>query len=74
MPLNPKPFLVELTGKHVMVKLKWSMDYRGFLLSVDNYMNLQLTNTEEFISGQFTGALGEILIRCNNVLSIQEVQ
>ena len=27
-------------------------------------MNLQLANTEEFIDGQFTGNLGEVLIRC----------
>lgn len=29
-------------------------------------MNLQLANTEEFIEGQFTGNLGEVLIRCGN--------
>jgi len=29
---------------------------------------LQLANTEEFIDGQFTGNLGEVLIRCNNVM------
>jgi len=42
--------------------------YVGYLVSVDAYMNLQLANTEEFIDGQFTGNLGEVLIRCNNVL------
>ena len=36
----------------------------GYLVSVDAYMNLQLANTEEFIEGQFTGNLGEVLIRC----------
>ncbi|KAI3986076.1 hypothetical protein MKX01_039158 [Papaver californicum] len=51
-----------------MVKLKWGMEYTGFLVSVGSYMNLQLVNTEEYIDGQFTGNLGEILIRCNNVL------
>jgi len=34
-------------------------------------MNLQLKNTEEFIDGQFAGVLGEVLIRCNNVLYIK---
>jgi small nuclear ribonucleoprotein F len=29
---------------------------------------VQLANTEEFVDGQFTGNLGEVLIRCNNVL------
>lgn len=50
------------------MKLKWGMEYKGLLVSVDSYMNLQLTNTEEFVDGQLTGNLGEVLIRCNNVL------
>ena len=44
----------------------------GFLLSVDSYMNLQLTSTEEYIDGAFTGNLGEVLIRCNNVLYVRQ--
>ncbi|EMP39041.1 Small nuclear ribonucleoprotein F [Chelonia mydas] len=35
LPLNPKPFLNGLTGKLVMVKLKWGMEYKGYLVSVD---------------------------------------
>merc|ERR1711990_1075501 len=73
LPLNPKPFLNGLTGKPVMVKLKWGMEYKGYLVSVDGYMNLQLANSEEYIDGTFTGNLGEILIRCNNVLYIRGV-
>lgn len=42
VPVNPKPFLNELTGKPVVVKLKWGMEYKGYLVSVDNYMNLQV--------------------------------
>ncbi|KAK0593768.1 hypothetical protein LWI29_008504 [Acer saccharum] len=49
IPVNPKPFLNNLTGKTVIVKLKWGMEYKGFLASVDSYMNLQLGNTEEYI-------------------------
>ncbi|CAN7015171.1 unnamed protein product [Brassica rapa subsp. trilocularis] len=73
IPVNPKPFLNNLTGKTVIVKLKWGMEYKGFLASVDTYMNLQLGNTEEYIDGQLTGNLGEILIRCNNVLYVRGV-
>ncbi|KAF8334453.1 hypothetical protein F5887DRAFT_990725 [Amanita rubescens] len=69
-PVNPKPFLQELTGKPVFVRLKWGLEYRGFLVSTDGYMNLQLANTEEFQDGQSNGALGEVFIRCNNVLYI----
>ena len=39
---NPKPFLAELTGKPVVVKLKWGMEYKGFLMSFDSYMNIQV--------------------------------
>lgn len=42
MPVNPKPFLNEITGKPVIVKLKWGMEYRGKLMAVDGYMNLQV--------------------------------
>ena len=46
-----------------MAKLKWGMEYKGYLVSVDSYMNLQLANTEEFIDGVSQGTLGEVLIR-----------
>ena len=29
VPVNPKPFLNNLTGKTVIVKLKWGMEYKG---------------------------------------------
>uniref|UniRef100_A0A8C6MRE4 Small nuclear ribonucleoprotein F n=1 Tax=Mus spicilegus TaxID=10103 RepID=A0A8C6MRE4_MUSSI len=74
LPLNPKPFLNGLTGKPVMVKLKWGMEYKGYLVSVDGYMNMQLANTEEYIDGALSGHLGEVLIRCNNVLYIRGVE
>ncbi|KAJ9506144.1 small nuclear ribo protein F [Haematococcus lacustris] len=73
VPVNPKPFLNDLTGKQVIVKLKWGMEYKGYLVSVDSYMNLQLASTEEYIDGQSVGALGEVLIRCNNVLYMRGV-
>lgn len=41
-PVNPKPFLADLTGKPVYVRLKWGMEYKGYLVSTDNYMNLQV--------------------------------
>lgn len=74
MPVNPKPFLNDLTGKTVIVKLKWGMEYKGYLVSVDSYMNLQLANTDEIINGEKTGNLGEVLIRCNNVLYMRGVE
>jgi len=40
-------------------------------VSIDSYMNIQLTNAEEYIDQKLTSALGQVLIRCNNVLWIQ---
>lgn len=54
-----------------MVRLKWGMEYKGVLVSVDSYMNLQLAGAEEYIDGNLAGNLGEILIRCNNVLYLR---
>ena len=42
LPVNPKPFLNGLTGKPVIIKLKWGMEYKGILVSTDNYMNVQV--------------------------------
>jgi small nuclear ribonucleoprotein F len=70
--VNPKPFLADLVGKQVLVKLKWGhMEYQGTLNSSDSYMNLYLERTEELIDGQFAGFLGDVLIRCNNILYLK---
>ena len=74
MPINPKPYLNSLTGKAVTVKLKWGHEYKGYLVSVDGYMNLQLADAEEHIDGRCTGSLGEVLIRCNNVLYLRKAE
>ena len=58
----------------MVVKLKWGMEYKGTLMSTDSYMNVQLGNTEEYINGESAGKLGEVLIRCNNVLYIRGAQ
>ena len=51
--------------KDIIVKLKWGdAEYRGRLVSMDLYMNIQLKNTEEFIDGRSSGTLGQVLIRC----------
>src|SRR4051794_38504233 len=40
----------------VIVRLKWGQtEYKGKLVSVDSYMNIQLLDTEEFIDGKSTG-------------------
>nr|XP_028576381.1 small nuclear ribonucleoprotein F-like [Podarcis muralis] len=74
LPRHPKPFLNGLSGKPVMVKLKWGAGYKGDLVSLDGYMSMQLANTEEYIDGALSGHLGPVLIRCNNVLYIRGVE
>ena len=74
MVVNPKPFLNGLLGKAVMCKLKWGHEYKGYLMSVDGYMNLQMAQTEEFIDGNCTGNLGDVLVRCNNILYVRGVE
>lgn len=68
---NPRPYLKNLVGKNVVVKLKWgNSEYKGTLVSTDSYMNIQLTNAEEVIDGVNKGSIGEVMIRCNNVMWI----
>ncbi|KAI3379110.1 hypothetical protein SNEBB_011457 [Seison nebaliae] len=70
-PINPKPFLNSLIAKKAIVKLKWGLEYRGFLTSTDAYMNLALQKADEYVDGVFSGKLGDILIRCNNVMYVR---
>lgn len=72
--MNPRPFIGELVGKTVVVKLKWGQEYRGQLVSTDSYMNFQLSETEEWIEGERAGELGDVMVRCNNVLYIRKDQ
>lgn len=32
-----------------MVKLKWGMEYKGYLVSVDGYMNMQVGKRNQFV-------------------------
>lgn len=64
--------LQSLINEEIIVRIKWGQtEYRGRLVSVDSYMNIQLTGTEEYIDQKMTASLGQVLIRCNNVLWIQ---
>ena len=74
IPINPKPFLIDLIDKPVVVKLKWGMEYKGTLIAFDGYMNLQLYNTEEWLNGECRGNIGEALVRCNNVLYVRDAE
>lgn len=56
---------IHSVNKDIVVRLKWGeTEYHGRLVSSDSYMNIQLTNAQEFIDQKFTSDLGQILIRC----------
>ncbi len=42
-------------------------------MSADSYMNFQLGGAEEWVDGALAGRLGDLLIRCNNVLYVREI-
>ncbi|KAL1868534.1 hypothetical protein VTK73DRAFT_3626 [Phialemonium thermophilum] len=72
VPVNPRPMLQDLVNKPVFVRLKWGeVEYKGTLVAVDSYMNLQLSGAEEYVSNKPQGTLGQVLIRCNNVLWVR---
>ncbi|KDN64049.1 putative LSM domain-containing protein [Colletotrichum sublineola] len=81
VPINPRPMLQDLyvvlpgenlVNQDVIIRLKWGeTEYKGKLVSIDSYMNIQLSGAEEYIDQKMTGALGQVLIRCNNVLWIR---
>ena len=73
VPINPKPFLNQQIGKPILLKLKWNLEYKGILTSVDSYMNLLLNECEEFVDGTSQGMLGETLVRCNNILYVKSL-
>eukprot|EP00438_Fugacium_kawagutii_P030936 Skav233219 [mRNA] locus=scaffold1215:31600:34754:+ [translate_table: standard] len=52
VPVNPKPFLNDLTGKLVLTKLKWGMEYKGTLKPDDLIL-------------QGTSSIGSILPLCS---------
>ena len=64
VPVNPRPMLQGLVNKEVIVRLKWNeTEYKGKLVSIDSYMNLQLDDTVEYINRKDNGNLGQVLIR-----------
>jgi small nuclear ribonucleoprotein F len=70
--INPKNFLASLVNKKILVRLKWGIEYKGILVSFDDYINIRICDTEEWINGKEIGFLGEIIIRCNNIQIIVE--
>ena len=77
--INPRPFVNNLLGKIIICKLKNGHEFKGHLVSVDGYMNLQMAKAKEYTDGSCTTTtttgdiIGDILIRSNSVLYIRGV-
>ncbi|KCZ77652.1 hypothetical protein H311_01333 [Anncaliia algerae PRA109] len=70
---NPKQFLLRLVKKRVRISITNNLEYLGVLESVDEYFNVLLSESIELVKNEEQGYVGDILFRCNNVMSITEV-
>ena len=53
------------------MRLKSEIEYKGRMNNVDSYMNLILTDAEEFNGPDVLANYGKVVIRGNNVLFIK---
>ena len=68
---RPLTVLQKNTKKDVIVTLKSGVEYKGKMENVDSYMNLIMTDAEEFNQGKVVGKFGRVIVRGNNVLFIK---
>ncbi|EAY08060.1 Sm protein [Trichomonas vaginalis G3] len=69
----PQKFMESLLNKQIVIKLKWeNIEYVGTLISFDERMNIHLSETSEYVGGKTEGVMGDVIIRCNNILHIRE--
>ena len=54
-----------------MIRLKSDLEYRGMMSNVDPYMNVILSDAEEYNMGTLSANYGKVVIRGNNVLFIK---
>ncbi|KAL0263902.1 UNVERIFIED_CONTAM: hypothetical protein PYX00_011028 [Menopon gallinae] len=71
---NPKQFLLRKVNRKVEVVLKWGQSYEGVLVCTDDYFNILLEHAVEKIDGTVAGDVGKILIRCNNIFLVKDVE
>ncbi len=68
---RPLTILQKSTKKHVTVRLKNEVEYKGKMENVDSYMNLIMTDAEEVLNGKTVANYGRVIVRGNNVLFIK---
>ena len=68
---KPLTVLQKSISKSAAVRLKNEIEYRGKVSNVDPYMNVILTDAEEYENGKLSANYGKVVIRGNNVLYIK---
>ncbi|MEE9535403.1 MAG: U6 snRNA-associated Sm-like protein LSm6 [Nitrosopumilaceae archaeon] len=68
---RPLTTLQKSTKKMVTVRLKNEVEYKGKMENVDSYMNLIMTDAEEFKDDKVIANYGRVIVRGNNVLFIK---
>ncbi len=69
MPLNPKPFLNGLTGKAVMVKLKWGHEYKVSTVQCVKSTGIQFLESKYLPRKLFVCLKGKSLL-CKGILRL----
>ena len=70
----PNRKVLDLLGSRIQVEMKGERNIlEGTLASVDDYLNLHLTDTTEIVDGQKSRMLGSVILRGNNVILINPV-
>ncbi|HID42611.1 MAG TPA: Like-Sm ribonucleoprotein core [Archaeoglobaceae archaeon] len=68
----PNKMVQSLIGKTIRVEMKGDeSDLIGRLESVDDYMNIFLSNAVEYRNNEKLRSLGNLVLRGNNVILIQ---
>jgi len=64
--------VLSLVDSKVTVEIKDDQrKLQGRLVAVDEYLNIHMEDTTEFVNNQRGRTLGTVVIRGNNILSIQ---
>ncbi len=68
----PNQMVRSLVGKVIRVEMKGEeSELVGKLESVDDYMNIHISNAVEYRNGEKVRSLGTLVLRGNNVILIQ---
>jgi|TARA_B100002003_G_scaffold204761_1_gene197880 small nuclear ribonucleoprotein len=68
---KPLSVLQKAVNKQVSIRLKNDHEYKGKMMNIDQYMNVILTNAEEYNNNSLSANYGKLVIRGNNVLFIK---